>query len=120
MNFNLDCLSDDDKNAEEPIDYFRFIYHYTSENSKVHFGKIQNYVALYGFTRTMCFTTISLFWVLIAQLILYGYQGYMVYYMIGFFIISGILYIDFNKFYRKFSLEVLMAFSVIYNKQNCA
>lgn len=113
-NFNIGKLPKD-LDDPNPIDFFRFIYHYTSEKSTVHFGKMQNYVALYGFTRTICFTTITLLWVLIIQLILFGYQGFMAFYIIGMILISGILYIDFNKFYRKFTLEALMAFSVMYN-----
>lgn len=76
---------------------------------------MQNYVALYGFTRTICFTSITLLWVLLIQLLLFGYQGYMACYIIGLFVVSGVLYVDFNKLYRKFSLEALMAFSVIYD-----
>ncbi len=110
----------EDKDKEKPPDFFRFIYHYACEESKVHFGKMQNYVALYGFTRTICFTSISLLWVLIVQLAITGYEGYMCLYMIGLTIISGILYVDFNKFYRKFSLEAMMAFSILYKPKNCA
>lgn len=116
-NFDTGKIESKEK-LEKPIDFFRFIYHYTSEKSTVHFGKMQNYVALYGFTRTVCFTSITLLWVLIVQLVFFGYQGYMASYIIGLLIISGVLYIDFNKLYRKFSLEALMAFSVIYDMKD--
>src|SRR5690606_25197017 len=34
-------------------DFFRFVYHYSLENSPAHTGKMQNYVALFGFNRAM-------------------------------------------------------------------
>ena len=114
--YNIEKLKELEVESQAPIDFFRFIYHYTCESTKNHFGKMQNYVALYGFTRTICFTSITLFWVLLIQIAFWGYQTNMCYFLIAIFVLSCVMYLDFNKFYRKFSLEVLMTFSVIYNR----
>ena len=45
-------------------DFFRFIHHYALENAPKHVQPMQNYVALYGFLRTVSFVFVLLFWVL--------------------------------------------------------
>jgi len=87
--------------------FFRFIYHYTLENSNAHLNKFQNYVALYGFLRTTTLVSIFFFWYLVINdpsqffsLVLLG-------------ILCFLLYTAYFKFSRRFSLEVLMAFSSI-------
>jgi hypothetical protein len=95
---------------KEDNDFFNIIYHYCLEECTTHVSKMQNYVALYGFTRTLCFSLIALIWIIIIK----GFGGtpsLTVFIVITFgTIISGILYLDFNKFFRKFSLEAFMAF----------
>lgn len=100
------------KEAEH--DYFRIIYHYALEKANNHNHKMQNYVSLYGFTRTTCFIFVALFWYCI---IAYYRNGYLLDYLhipilIG--LVSFILYIDFNKFYRKYSVEAVMAATISY------
>lgn len=43
-------------------DTFRLIYHYAIEYGSNHVSKMQNYVALYGFKRTLTFIGCLLFW----------------------------------------------------------
>lgn len=97
------------------IDFFRFVYHYTLEYAPNHSTKMQNYVALYGFLRTLTFISVSFFWGLLWHLYegLFSH-GKMLFLLGGSAIISYAFYIAFNKFYRRFSLESLMALTAIY------
>ncbi|MGH2581587.1 MAG: hypothetical protein ACRDFQ_01670 [Anaerolineales bacterium] len=90
------------------VDFFRFAYHYVVEHAPNHVQKMQNYVALYGFLRTLTLITILLFWINL----FFQPLGYAPFALIS-AILSFILYLDFNKFYRRFSLEVLMALSAV-------
>ena len=90
-------------------DYFRVVYHYAIENAPNHINKMQNYVALYGFIRTTTLIFVCFFW---NSLIKYIFHGYIIAYWwvpLTISIVSFILYIDFNKFFRKFSVEAFMA-----------
>jgi len=99
----------------EERDIFRLVYHYTVENAPAHVPKMQNYVALYGFARTLSFEAVIFFWVALAFYI--GGR-----YTLPQFILIGLssalaalfLYLDFNKFYRKFSLESFMALLTVW------
>ena len=98
------------KENTDDQDFFRIIYHVTMEKCPAHNVKLDNYVALYGFTRTLSFVFATLFWVLTLIIIFNGYSKSALCYAIASFIIAGLLYLDFNKFYRKFSLEAFMGF----------
>lgn len=95
--------------------FFLFIYHYVVEKAPNHFPKMQNYVALYGFLRTLTFISILFFWSLIFHVV----DGYFSIKLGGILLLlSAILcmvfYLAFVKFHRRFSLEVLMALTAIY------
>lgn len=97
------------------IDFFRYAYHYAVENADNHVPKMQNYVALYGFLRTLTLLSLMLFWIVIWHL----FTSNMSYLQIGLvvFVASGLTYLlfmGFVKFYRRFSLEALMAMAVTY------
>lgn len=113
-------FSEEDKNQInncETTDFFNLVYHFTLEKSPTHVTKLNNYVALYGFTRTLCFSFITLSWIVIAR----GFGGVFSLrasvVLLSLILISSILYLDFNKFYRKYSLEALLAFVSNYNKK---
>lgn len=103
--------------AARDQDYFRLAYHYTLEHAPAHAPKMQNYVALYGFTRTMALLFVIAWWAdlthaithcqplprTVAELSALAALGYL-------------MYMNFNKFYRRFSLEVLMALTVVTSK----
>lgn len=111
-------------------DIFRLIYHYALEYSSNHINKMQNYVALYGFTRTLTFIGCILFW----EWIILNYHSFVLFQQaeqykvfIGFdlknfailfsiFFITFFLYWDFNKFYRKFSIEAYLGAIVVKQK----
>lgn len=100
-------------------DFFRLIYHFVNEYTKNHYAKMQNYVALYGFARTMCFSSIVLFWaLLIPSFCAHQPLSSYLWPTTALFLVSSVLYLDFNKFYRRYTLEALMAFTAIYTFGN--
>ncbi|MCK5640753.1 MAG: hypothetical protein KAJ19_08145, partial [Gammaproteobacteria bacterium] len=52
------------------VDFFRYVYHFAVENSPNHLPKMQNYVALYGFLRTITLISLLLFWSIVWHSIL--------------------------------------------------
>lgn len=55
MGFNESIFTDSDKQPKEDIDAHRFVMHYVYEHCKEHIVKFDNYVALYGFVRSLTF-----------------------------------------------------------------
>lgn len=101
-------------------DSFRLAYHYVYEFSNQHQTKIQNYVALYGFCRNICLVFVITFWISFLTLIYRAIEGGAVSYisistLLSFFFVY-VFYVGFVKFYRRYTLEVLMAFAVLQSK----
>lgn len=109
-------------------DYFRFAYHYALEKASNHVQKFQNYVALYGLLRTITLVHVLLFWVSLVWLVvelwaqrLFGESAWSE----AFFCLATALiacycfYMAFVKFYRRFSLEALMAMAVVFSASEC-
>ncbi|WXN25337.1 hypothetical protein WHU69_07815 [Escherichia coli] len=101
-------------------DFFRLAYHYVYEFSNQHQTKIQNYVALYGFCRNICLVFVITFWISFLTLIYRAIEGGAVSYisistLLSFFFVY-VFYVGFVKFYRRYTLEVLMAFAVLQSK----
>lgn len=94
-------------------DFFRFVYHFTLEKAPAHYAKMQNYVALFGFNRAMCFVFVVCFWIGISA-VLSGdaEQGLRVVLLST--ILANFFFFGFAKFYRRFNLESLMALAVTY------
>ena len=94
--------------------FFLFAYHYVVENAPNHFPKMQNYVALYGFLRTLSLISVFFFWCLFVHIIDGSFSTEL---SIVALILSALLsltfYMAFIKFHRRFSLEVLMALSAV-------
>lgn len=90
-------------------DFFRIVQHYTYENSKSHQSKFSNYVALYGFLRTMTFIFNVVFWYLIVHgLIVNNFNKISFILIILSCLVSYTLFMAFMKFYRRFTLEGFM------------
>lgn len=101
--------------------FFLFAYHYCVENSQRHFPKMQNYVALYGFLRTLTLLSVIAFWTLAWQLSVHPFsllQNLLLILVVS--LSSYIFFIGFVKFYTRFCLEVLMALAVTDMKSNKA
>ena len=101
-------------------DLFRLAYHYVYEFSNQQQTKIQNYVALYGFCRNICLVFVITFWISFLTLIYRAIEGGAVSYisistLLSFFFVY-VFYVGFVKFYRRYTLEVLMAFAVLQSK----
>lgn len=95
--------------------FFLLMYHYCVERAPAHLAKMQNYVALYGFCRTISFAFVLTFWSLISAMSLGVAKLTVLLPSVGVVaILAYLFYLDFMKFYRRFSLEVFMAFAVIY------
>ena len=95
-------------------DFFRFLAHYALENCPNHLIKFRNYIALYGFSRTISFVFVTLFWASISYNIYISNWNTLLFMLILIFLIlSYIMFISFVKFYRRFTLEVFMAVSVL-------
>jgi hypothetical protein len=90
--------------------YFRMVYHYAVENCPNHFPKMQNYVALFGFLRTLTLLSSLLFWVLVWHVFMRPMPWHESFALVaGSALVSFCFYMAFVKFYRRFSLEALMA-----------
>lgn len=106
-------------------DFFRIMYHYALENSPNHVPKMQNYVALYGFMRTMCLVCVAWAWIVLLKVVtrlsfhdlgsLHEQLGQeqVFSFCVACFSSYG-FFVGFVKFYRRFSLEAFMAFVVSY------
>lgn len=94
---------------ESGVDYHRLIYHYIYEQQKGHRPKLDNYVALYGFLRSMTF----IFNLLAIHILLYSICNYsftiktLIYFIIS-SSISYVFFMAFMKFYRRYTLESFM------------
>jgi len=95
-------------------DFFRLVYHYTVENAPAHLSKMQNYVALFGFNRAVCFVFVILFWVCLVSVAFGGKAGSIQLLAASVFL-SNLFFFGFAKFYRRFSLESLMALTATYS-----
>jgi hypothetical protein len=101
------------------VDFFLFAYHYAVENAPNHFSKMQNYVALYGFLRTLTFISLLVYW----ELWWHTLSGVItvsngLYLMLGVAAFTYLMFMAFVKFYRRFSLEALMAMAVSYQEND--
>lgn len=94
-------------------DFFRIVQHYTYDNSKNHQSKFSNYVALYGFLRTMTFIMNILFWYLVIHFIISERIDLShILIIISFSAISYAFFMAFMKFFRRYTLEGFMVLVV--------
>jgi hypothetical protein len=97
------------------IDFFRYVYHYAIENAPNHVPKMQNYVALYGFLRTLTLISLVLFWIVVWHVSQSSISCLVAILSISSAsVLAFLLFMGFVKFYRRFSLEALMAMAVTY------
>ncbi|OEE58378.1 hypothetical protein A1OK_15390 [Enterovibrio norvegicus FF-454] len=97
-------------------DYLRLLYHFIFENSERHSAKLQNYVALYGLTRNVSFAFIVLFWWSVYSYFFTSQFSVGKIHIVSFATLAYVFYIGFVKFYRRYSLEAVMAASVFSKK----
>jgi hypothetical protein len=101
----------------QKYDSFRYIYHYAVEHSANHLPKMQNYVALYGFLRSLTLLSVILFWCLLWHVYFNPLPSQRAYLEIACTsLLAFAFYIAFVKFYRRFTLEAFMAATVVNRK----
>lgn len=94
-------------------DFYRIIHHYVYENSKNHQSKLNNYVALYGFLRTLTLLLMILFWYLIIHIGLYSEFSRESIILLGIIaLVNYVFFMGFMKFYRRYTLEGLMILAI--------
>jgi hypothetical protein len=98
-------------------DFFRYAYHYAVEHAPNHLPKMQNYVALYGFLRTLTLLSVIFFWWLVWHAVRGTFSCLQdIVLLSASMVVCYVLFMAFVKFYRRFSLEALMALAVSYEK----
>ena len=102
------------------IDFYRIILHHTYEHSKQHQSKLQNYVALYGFSRTICIIHVIIIWFLSIYMIfndkLLNFNFILLTSFLSFS--SYIFFMNFMKFYRRYTLEGFMILLILDNRED--
>jgi hypothetical protein len=99
----------------EEVDFFTILHHFTFERTKTHNPKFQNYVALYGFLRCISFLFVIFFWVNVYFFIKNEFSicDILVFKTICLFILPYLFFLSFLKFYKRYSLETLMAMTTL-------
>lgn len=98
-------------------EFFRLVYHYAVENAPAHLPKMQNYVALFGFFRAFALIALLGFWaqtffsIRTVDLSL-RIDWEAIFLCVGYGVLAYMFFVGFLKFYRRFSLEALMAAAV--------
>jgi hypothetical protein len=104
--------------SESDSDSFRLVYHYCVENAPNHFPKMQNYLALYGFTRATSLVLVVAFWFSCFPLVFQSSWPSSPIIPICLALSSFLMYLAFVKFYRKFTLEAFMAYCSLRRSQD--
>lgn len=89
-------------------DFHRIISHYAYEHSKNHQAKMSNYVALYGFLRTLCFILNVLALYFGVRVLFFEFVWFDLYAFLSFSLASYLSFMAFMKFYRRYTLEGFM------------
>lgn len=102
-------------------EFFRLIYHYAVESAPAHLPKMQNYVALFGFFRAFSLIALLSFWVQFSlSLLTFDASAPVdwkaVAFIASFAFLAYLFFVGFLKFYRRFSLEALMAAAVVFER----
>ena len=110
----LNLSDSDEETLNNNYDYHRIIYHYEYEKQSKHSKKMDNYVALYGFLRSLALIfTLFFDCLLIKGILSVNWRMPIDWEMIIFITICGLIaytfYLGFIKFYRRFTLESFMA-----------
>jgi hypothetical protein len=96
--------------------YFEFAYHYAIEKADKHIQKIHNYVALYGFLRTMTLILTFGVWLALTSVALSTAPTVAEYLRVFVLIVASyVMYVAYLKFYYRYAQEVLMAFIVCFD-----
>lgn len=98
------------KNDDDKTDFHRVMYHYEYENLGNHRIKMDNYIALYDFLRSLTLIFNMLCWYLIYlgdNDDLYNFKIYW-FWLLVVIVVTFLMFMSFMKFYRRFTLEIFM------------
>lgn len=100
--------------VNEECDYHRIILHYVYLNIDNSQRKTDNYIALYGFLRSICLlSSMTFLFVIVLSLKTIDLTAPLDWYVIGvlgfLYFVSYLTFLGFVKFYRRYTLENLMA-----------
>jgi len=104
-------IQTDNESPQKPFDFHRIINHYYYEKCKGHVCKFDNYVALYGFTRSISFILCMIAWVNISLIVIPGFiesKASSIIETVVIACLSYIFFMAFLKFYRRYTLEGFM------------
>lgn len=97
---------------DKKTDYFRTILHHYYEKYPAHRAKLDNYVALYGLTRTLSLI-FSFFGLFFTAYVIMGIAPITSWFtLVILYSISYLFYAAFMKFYRRYTLEGLMCLEI--------
>ena len=94
-------------------DFNRIVAHYAYETSKQHQSRMSNYVALYGFLRTLSLIFNILAWYVFVHVLIwsdFNIENILLVCVLS--VISYIFFMAFMKFYRRYTLEGFMIICV--------
>jgi len=98
-----------EENEGNNSDFFRIVQHHTYDHSKCHQTKFANYIALYGFLRTITLIVNILFWYFIVHsIIIQDFKPQYYWALIITSLVSYTFFMAFMKFYRRYTLEGFM------------
>lgn len=106
---NLQIINKDEGDVD--FDFNRVLYHYYFEKCQNHVSKFENYIALYGFTRSISMILNLACYVYVFMLFFQKLENIDIYNMIILILLllfSYLFYMAFLKFYRKYTVECLM------------
>lgn len=94
----------------DKVDYHRVIYHYVYEKAGSHRQKMDNYVALYDFLRSLTLIFVGIFMYVMTSVGCGDCQvgPYYWWSLLGLMVVTYFFYMGFFKFYRRFTLEAFM------------
>ena len=99
-----------DSTHYDKVDYHRVIYHYVYEKADSHRQKMDIYVALYDFLRSLTLIFVGIFMYVMTYVFWNDCEigPYYWWSLLGLLIVTYLFYMGFFKFYRRFTLEAFM------------
>ncbi|MBD0825223.1 hypothetical protein [Aestuariibaculum marinum] len=104
------------RGESKKYDFYRILSHYAYENSKQHQIKMNNYIALYGFLRTisLIFNILTIYFIVrFIRFLPITMENILLTLILS--AISYIAFMAFMKFYRRYTLEGLMIIAISEN-----
>lgn len=103
----LQLTIDLDENMSAKSDFHSIVHHYVYSRGHNGFSKLDNYVALYGFNRAICFV-LDLGFIVLAIMMISGIVESSAILLFTLVILCYVFFMSFMKFYRRYSLENFM------------